>query len=113
MKFDGKVLSFEAVWDDKSFGGELNRYKLNYHLSDDTIDVKEIHENNDGKNPFPNLLRRGKLPKTPHMIHCPGMVKKKEEFYEPKDLILGSFIKVYNRDFELIDCDEKTREFYI
>ncbi len=46
------------------------------------------------------------------MTHCPGMIKNKECFYEPKDLILGQCIKVYNRDFKLIDCDEKTRQFY-
>lgn len=44
LENDRKVLSFDAVWDDKSYGGDINRYTLNYFLADDTVEVKEIHE---------------------------------------------------------------------
>jgi len=30
-----------------------------------------------------------KLPKVPILTHYPGMSLKKEEYYEPKDLICG------------------------
>lgn len=39
LEFGPKKLSFEAVWNDTSFGGELNKYTLNYHLADDSVEV--------------------------------------------------------------------------
>lgn len=105
LLYDKKALSFDAVWDDKSFGGELNWFKINYYLADDTVEVKEIHHQNDGKSPFPLLLKRGRLPKTIVMTHCPGMLKPEEQYYDVKDFVLGETIKVYNRRFELVDCD--------
>lgn len=58
LKNEGKVLSFFAIWDDKSFGGQLNKYNLNYHLADDKVEIKEIHEPNNGKRPFPLFLKK-------------------------------------------------------
>ncbi len=46
------------------------------------------------------------------MIHCPGMVNKKQEYFTVEDLILGQTIDVYNRKFLLLDCDNFTREYY-
>lgn len=66
--------------------GGLNFYVLNYFLSDGTIEVKEVRKQNSGKDPFPLLLNRKKLPKVPLMTHYPGMTLKKEEFYGPDDL---------------------------
>jgi len=40
----------------------LNKYKINYYLADDKIEVKELHEPNNGKSPFPLLLKKSKLP---------------------------------------------------
>jgi len=53
---------------------------------------------NSGKDPFPKLLNRRKIPKKPVLTHCPGMQIKKDECYEPKDLILGTKIHIYGRD---------------
>ena len=36
---------------------------LHYYLVDDSVEVREVHEPNDGRDPFPVLLRRQKLPK--------------------------------------------------
>lgn len=112
MENDGKVLSFEVIWNDKSFGGELNKYKVNFHLADDKIEVKELHSPNNGKSPFPLLLKRCKLPKKLEMSHCPGMLKESEHVYRREDLILGQTINVYHREFLLVDCDEFTRQYY-
>lgn len=40
------------------------------------------------------------------------MEKEKEDYYQPSDLILGAKIYIYNREFELIDCDPFTKKFY-
>jgi len=62
---------------------------MNYFLADGTVEVKEIFRQNSGKDPFPLLLRRSKLPKKPILTHYPGMTLKKEEYYGPKDFICG------------------------
>ena len=36
---------------------------MHYFLVDDSIEIREVHEPNDGHDPFPVLLRRQKLPK--------------------------------------------------
>ena len=104
---DRKVLSFRVLWDDQTLEGMVNFFVLNYFLADDSVEVKEIVKQNSGKDPFPLLLHRGKLPKVPIMTHYPvfhyyyciiiiittiskGMTLKKEEYYtKPEDLICG------------------------
>jgi len=42
-------------------------------LADGTIEVKEIAQQNNGKEPYPLLLNRMKVPKKPIFTHYPGM----------------------------------------
>lgn len=63
LKNDGKVLSFDAIWNDTSFGGSLNKYKVNFYLADDKVEVVEVHTPNSGKSPFPLLLKKCRLPR--------------------------------------------------
>lgn len=59
------------MWNDTTLCGGINYYKLNYFLADDTVEVKEVRKQNNGKDPFPLLLRRSKLAKDPFMTHYP------------------------------------------
>ena len=63
LEFEGRVLRYRAVWDNRDSGGSLDPYVIKYYLEDDTVEVIEVHEPNDGKDPFPLLLKRTKLPK--------------------------------------------------
>lgn len=89
LKNDRRVLSFNILWEDTSYDGGDKYYVLNYFLSDNSMEVKEINEANNGKIPFPMLLKRQKLAKTPLLTHYPGMSLKKEEYYQPMDLLIG------------------------
>jgi len=109
---DRKVLSFDIMWNDTTLCGGVNYYRLNYFLADGTIEVKEIRKQNNGKDPFPLLLRRSKLPMDPFLTHYPGMSLKKEVYYKPEDLICGNSVKIYNRPCLIYDCDEFTKKFY-
>ena len=40
------------------------------------------------------------------------MSLKKEEFYEPKDLVCGKLIRVYSRDCLIYNCDQYTKNWY-
>lgn len=48
---------------------------IHYYLVDDTVEIREVHEPNDGRDPFPVLLCRQKLPKDHWDIPCePSML---------------------------------------
>lgn len=107
------MLSFDIIWDDQSIEGQVNYYTLNYYLADDTVEVKEVRKQNSGKDPYPLMLRRQKLPKQPIMTHYPGMTLKKEEFYAPPDLICGNQVIIYGRNCFIYGCDDFTKEYYL
>ena len=109
---DRKVLSFNVLWEDKSYDGGDKYYILNYYLSDGKVEVKEINTQNSGRAPFPMLLKKQKLAKQPIPTHCPGMSLKDEEFYGPKDLMCGNTVLVYGRQCLIYDCDAFTKGWY-
>lgn len=47
------------------------------------------------------------------MTHYPGMTLKKEEYYEPKDLICGSNMNIFSKHCLLFNCDEFTKHWYM
>ncbi|CAM6035434.1 unnamed protein product [Sphagnum compactum] len=120
LDHDGKVLRFFCVWDDRQVPyGERRPYVLNYFLGDDTIEILEITERNNGRMPWPKLIRRQKLPKlTPHQLlsskNIAGIstAKPKENYYRDTDLHIGSYIRIFDRDMLIHDVDEFTRNYY-
>mmetsp|Transcript_256 Transcript_256/g.787 ORF Transcript_256/g.787 Transcript_256/m.787 type:complete len:703 (+) Transcript_256:243-2351(+) len=119
IEYDRKVLRFFATWDnrDEPFG-DRRAYVLHYFLADDTVEVLEVVERNSGRDPFPKLLSRGKLPKQVYSIGARPMSedsrrRAKHEYYGWKELRIGSFVEVYGRSLQLHDCDEFTRAYYM
>lgn len=55
---DRRVLSFGILWRDNSYDGGDKYFRLNFFLSDNTVEVKEIIRPNSGCHPFSMLLRR-------------------------------------------------------
>ncbi|KAJ2996739.1 EF-hand domain-containing protein 1 [Globomyces sp. JEL0801] len=109
LEKDRNVLRFYCVWDDRqSMFGELREFVLHYHLVDDSIEVREVQKPNNGRDPFPILLRRQSLPKVFKEL---SDVHDSEK-YTWKDLKIGSCINVLGRPFLLRDCDAHTRQFY-
>jgi hypothetical protein len=109
---DRKVLSFKVLWPDNTLEGGVNHFQLNYFLADDTVEVKEIRFQNSGKDPFPLLLKKQKLPKKAIQTCYPGMNMAKEEFYSPSDFNIGNQINVFGRNCIIYDCDDFTKAFY-
>jgi len=62
---DRKVLRFFCESEDLPF-------VVHYYLADDTIEIREVHHPNDGRDSFALLLRRQKLPFR-HDVNQPGL----------------------------------------
>ncbi|TMS12196.1 EF-hand domain-containing protein 1 [Larimichthys crocea] len=118
LTMDRKVLRFYALWDDAdSMFGETRPVTIQYFLVDDTVEIREVHKLNSGRDPFPIVMRRQKLPKkikSEMFPSCVLEVSKKEvdEYYSPKDFQVGQIMKMLSRRFLLYDCDGFTKEYY-
>eukprot|EP00039_Didymoeca_costata_P014114 m.224231 g.224231 ORF g.224231 m.224231 type:complete len:552 (+) comp15948_c0_seq8:136-1791(+) len=120
LVLDRKVLRFYCVWDDRhNMFGELRSFILHYYLVDDTIEIREVHPPNDGRDPFPILLNRQCVPRNFKNvpIDFPSIVFETTEndnpdLINPADFEIGKTINILGRDFLLYDLDEFTKEFY-
>nr|XP_020444001.1 EF-hand domain-containing protein 1 [Monopterus albus] len=118
LTMDRKVLRFFALWDDTdSLYGETKPVTIQYYLVDDTVEVREVYGPNSGRDPFPVLMRRQRLPKkikSENFPTCVLEVSKDEvdEYYSPKDFQLGQTITLLGRRFLLHDCDAFTKEYF-
>ena len=43
---------------------------IHYYLVDDTVEIREVHSGNDGRDPFPVLVCRQRLPKDRNKVEC-------------------------------------------
>ena len=97
MEKEGQTLSFLCVWDDtEERFGEIKRYKLVYHLEDDTIEIRnEMHQV--GASLPPLMLKRCRLPKDytkRNEIPDNPIGRNEEKYYIAKDLVCGKYIHV-------------------
>lgn len=120
LEMDRKVLRFYCVWDDRdNLFGEINPYIIHYFLADDTVEIREVHEPNDGRDPFPVLVCRHKLAKNTKNVptNFPTTVLELssdeiKEWYSPTDFAIGKTINILGKNFFIYDCDEFTKSFY-
>jgi hypothetical protein len=117
LQNDGRVLRFYAQWDDDKMYGEIRPYIVHYFLADDSIEVQEVAIPNSGRDPFPSLLKRQKLPKNFHEV---GMDLSrigqgddgKVIYYSAADFRIGGWIQVYGRNLFICGADEFTKDYY-
>ena len=90
-----------------------------YYLVDDTLEVRECHTPNDGRDPFPVLIGRHKVPKNRFDLPSsfPNVVmeissQEIKEYFTPKDFEIGKTLTIYGRRFLIYDCDNFTKGFY-
>jgi len=103
---DRKVLRFFCIWDDSArLFGDKRPFSVHYFLADDTVEVLEVQEANSGRDPFPCLLKRCRLPRDP--TKGPGA-----PYISPADLGVGKSITVFSKNLFMYACDGATRGYY-
>ncbi|KAI5941172.1 EF-hand domain-containing protein 1 [Manis javanica] len=120
LTFDKQVLRFYAIWDDTdSMFGECRAYVIHYYLMDDTVEIREVHERNNGRDPVPLLMNRQHMPKilaenAKNFPQCVLEISDQEvlEWYTAKDFIVGKPVTLLGRTFFIYDCDPFTRQYY-
>ena len=124
LELDRNVLRFFATAqppagsDDTTGDTGLRTFIFHYFLADDTVEVLEVMGRNSGREPFPKLLRRQKLPK--HGSYGVGirpasedtLRKRSDNTYHWSELRVGDVVNVFGRELTLRDCDEHTRGWY-
>jgi len=85
-------------------------YILHYYLADDTLEIREVNFANSGRDPFPLLLKRQKLPRK-FSLNQPGQTSE-ESYIRPHDIVDGQVIEIFGRKFKVNGCDDFTHEYY-
>lgn len=105
--FAKKCLRFFACWDDReNLFGEKRPYVVNYFIEDETIEVLEVKAPNDGRDSFPRMLKRQRVPRS--FEHLTDLYS---DHLTAADLRVGTTIQVLGREFFLYACDDSTKEF--
>jgi hypothetical protein len=117
LKNDGRVLRFYCVWEDEKMYGEKRPYMVHYFLADDTLEVMEVKQANSGRDPFPALLKRKKVPKKfeqtrADLSNIGSADSAKVQYYTEADIRVGSTINVYGHNLQVKGCDAFTKQFY-
>ena len=101
LKYDGKVLRFYAVWDDTArLFGEKRKFILIYFLVDGKIEIRQVVEQNSGRDPVARFLKKTLLKKP-----------NSTEVYTDADLYIGQKVTAFGRDFLIYDADQFTKNF--
>jgi len=118
LKNDGRVLRFYCLWNDSKMYGEQRPYILHYFLADDTVEVLEVRQHNSGRDAFPALLARSKLPVN-HSEIAPDLSKigrpddENVQFLTEEMIKVGTYVNVYGRKLLVCGADNFTENFYI
>ena len=116
LQNDGRVLRFYAQWDDDKMYGEIRPYIVHYFLADDSIEVQEVAIPNSGRDPFPSLLKRQKLPKNFQGMDLSRIGQQGDDgkvlYYSATDFRVGGWIQVYGRNLFICGADEFTKDYY-
>lgn len=100
---DRKVLRFYTKCDDLP-------YIIHYYLADDTVEIREVHHPNDGRDSFSLLLKRQKLPKS-FGVNQPGQNFIGDNYLTCDEIEPKGTIEAFGRIFRITGVDEFTNAY--
>ncbi|CAF2231585.1 unnamed protein product [Rotaria magnacalcarata] len=120
LSMDGKVLRFYAIIDDHDQECDiLRKFIIHFYLVDNTIEIREVHRDNDGYDPIGVYLHRQIVPKDSNyniQSFVNLFINKHEQekicYFTLEDFAIGRHVTIFNRIFFLYDCDTFTKSFY-
>jgi hypothetical protein len=101
---DRRVLRFYTRFDDLP-------YIIHYFLADDTVEIREVHHPNNGRDNFALLMKRQKLPKS-FQVAQPGLQHIGDMYWTWDELEPGSSIESFGRQFYIQGVDQFTHDFF-
>jgi len=101
LENDRKVLRF--------FSESEHPYIIHYYLADDTIEVCEVNFTNSGRDPFPLLLKRQKMPRKLN-LNQPGQTVY-DDFLKLEEIKYGQDFEIFGRKFFIKGCDAFTQNY--
>ena len=91
--------------------GELP-FVFHYFLADDTVEIREVHYANDGRDSFAVYLRRQKLPET-FAVNQPGQQFIGDRYLTCDEIELDKPLVAYGRVFNIYGVDKFTQDYYM
>jgi len=104
LDHDRQVLRFFTSCEDLPF-------IVHYYLADDTFEIRECHQANDGRDGFSILLRRQKLPDRID-VNQPGQAFIGDNYLTCDEITPTSDIYAYGRVYKINGVDGFTQQFY-
>lgn len=80
-------------------------------MADDTIEIREVHFANDGRDSFSVYLRRQKLPET-FDVNQPGQNFIGDRYLTSDEIYPNQCLIAYGRVFEIRGVDVFTRDYF-
>ena len=81
---------------------------------DDKVEVLEVKRHNSGRDPFPKLVKKQRIPR--HFQGVPSVGSKEadfeDEYLHEGDFVVGEPVEIFGRELQIYDCDPFTREYY-
>jgi len=102
---DRKVLRFFTRSEDLQF-------VWHYFLADDTIEIREVHFPNDGRDSFSIYLRRQKLPQS-FDVNQPGQQFIGDNYMTCDEIDPEKDLVAYGRHFKIMGVDKSTQNYYL
>jgi len=97
---NGKILRYKAKFTNPKPEDVDRIFVISLNLADDTLSIHEPPQRNLG------IVTGRFLEKGVHMNQLSGRL------IEPRDLVPGSVVSIYNHEFEILDMDEYTAKMY-
>lgn len=101
---DRRVLRFFTRFDDLP-------YIIHYFLADDTVEIREVHHPNNGRDNFALLMKRQKIPKS-FAVAQPGLQHLGDMYFTWDEFEPGTSIESFGRHFYIQGVDQFTHDFY-